>query len=110
MLPCLLCLVRYAGNLDTKKRTVQTDDQFHAAYPDIRRDWKAVLDRFARGPVVISYIPPGMDTYDAVTMEGLAEAIHQMMFESETYAQIPLLLHTLATNEDWTPIVKDYNE
>jgi hypothetical protein len=51
-----------------------------------------------------------MDTYDTVTMEGLAEAIHPLLFESETYAQILFLIHTLAANEDWTPIVKGCNE
>jgi pimeloyl-ACP methyl ester carboxylesterase len=86
------------------------DDKCHAAYPNIHRDWKTVFDRLSKGPVVTSYIPPGMDTYATVTLEGLAEAIHQMMFESQTYAQIPFLIHTLAANEDWTPIVKSYNE
>jgi hypothetical protein len=32
------------------------------------------------------------------------------MYKSGTYVQIPFIIHTLATNEDWGPIVKSYNE
>jgi pimeloyl-ACP methyl ester carboxylesterase len=88
----------------------EQDEKCHAAYPDIRGDWKKILDRLAKGPVVTSWIPPGAHMPDTVTMEGLAEGIHQLMFKAGTYVQIPSLIHTLAINENWTSIVKSYNE
>jgi pimeloyl-ACP methyl ester carboxylesterase len=88
----------------------EQDEKCHAAYPDIRGDWKAVLDRLAKGPVVTNYTPPGATTPAQVDMDGLAGAIHNLLYESGTYAQIPSLIHSLATQEDWTPIVKTYAE
>lgn len=88
----------------------EQDEKCHAAYPDIRGDWKKVLDRLANGPVATSYIPPGMDTAASLSMEGLADGVHQLMYQSGTYVQIPFLLHTLATTEDWGPVVESYQE
>ena len=88
----------------------EEDEKCHAAYPDIRGDWKKILDRLAEGPVVTTYIAPGQDTPVSVTLEGLADAMHQLMYKSGTYVQIPSLIHVLSTNEDWTPIVESYAE
>ena len=86
----------------------EQDEQCHAAYPDIRRDWKRVLERFADGPVATSYIPPGMDAPASLPMDNLADGLHQLMYKSGTYVQIPYMIHTLATTEDWGPIVESY--
>jgi hypothetical protein len=51
-----------------------------------------------------------MDAPAALTMEGVADGVHQLMYQSGTYTQIPLIIHTLATTEDWTPVVKSYAE
>lgn len=88
----------------------EQDEKCHVAYPDIRGDWGKVLDRLAKGPVDTSYIPPGMDTAAALTMEGLADGVHQLMYKSGTYVQIPFIIHTLATNGDWGPVLKSYQE
>jgi pimeloyl-ACP methyl ester carboxylesterase len=88
----------------------EEDEKCHAAYPDIRGDWKRVLERLANGPVVTDYIPTEQDTPVSVTTEGLADAMHQLMYKSGTYVQIPFLIHMLAANEDWTPVVKSYAE
>lgn len=88
----------------------EQDEQCRTKYPDIRRDWQAVRSRLAKGPVVTSYTPPGADAPAQVDMNGLANALHNMMYSSGTYVQIPYLVHTLATSEDWTPVVKTYAE
>ena len=88
----------------------ELDEKCHAAYPDIRGDWKKVLDRFADGPVATSYIPPGMDTPASLPIDNLANGVHQLMYTSGTYVQIPFMIHTLATTEDWGPIIKSYEE
>jgi hypothetical protein len=96
--------------LDQVLAYCEQDETCHAAYPNIRGDWKKVLDRFADGPVATSYIPPGMDTPASLTMEMLADGVHQLMYQSGTYGQIPFLLHTLATTEDWGPVIQSYQE
>jgi pimeloyl-ACP methyl ester carboxylesterase len=88
----------------------EQDEKCHAAYPDIRGDWKTVLDRLAKGPVVTSYQPDGATEPAALTMAGLADGVHQLMYKSGAYVQLPFLIHTLAASEDWTPVVKSYNE
>ena len=86
----------------------EQDEKCHAAYPDIRGDWTTVLERFADGPVATSFIPPGMDTPASLTMDMLADGVHQLMYTSGTYVQIPFMIHTLATTEDWGPIIESY--
>jgi pimeloyl-ACP methyl ester carboxylesterase len=94
--------------LDQVLAYCEQDEKCHGAYPDIRGDWKKVLDRFADGPVATSYIPPGMDTPASLTMEGLADGIHELMYKSGTYVQIPFIIHSLATTEDWGAVIKSY--
>ncbi len=86
------------------------DERCHTAFPDIRGDWQAVRDRLAKGPVVTSYQPAGAPKPASVTMNDIANGIHQLMYKSGTYTQVPLLIHNLATKEDWTEIVKSYSE
>ncbi len=88
----------------------EQDVPCHAAYPDIRADWQVVRGRLAKGPVVTSWIPPGMTAPDQVSMVGLAKAIHNLLMGDGAYAVVPGLIHSLAAHEDWTQIVKSFNE
>jgi pimeloyl-ACP methyl ester carboxylesterase len=90
----------------------EQDEKCHAAFPDIRGDWQAILDRLAQEPVIANLAPPGETTPVQVTVavNDLADAIHNLMFKSGTYMQIPFLIHMLATHEDWTEILKSYAE
>lgn len=87
----------------------EQDEKCHGAYPDIHGDWKAVLARFDKGPVATNYIPPGASEPFKQTKVGLESGVHQLMYEGN-YGQVPFIIHTLATNEDWTPVVRSYNE
>ncbi len=87
----------------------EQDAKCHAAYLDIRGDWKAVLARFDNGPVPTSYIPPGATERFKQTKMRLEAGIYNLMYEG-SYGQVPFIIHTLATNEDWTQVVKSYNE
>jgi hypothetical protein len=95
--------------LDQVLAYCELDEKCHAAYPDIRRDWKTVLERLAEGPVTLDYIPPGADAPVAVTMDDFVVAIHDLMYKSGTYVYIPSVVHALAANEDWTPIAKNFS-
>jgi pimeloyl-ACP methyl ester carboxylesterase len=87
----------------------EQDEKCHAAYPDLRGDLKAVLDRLTKGPVVTSYTPPGRTEPVSLTKIDFEAGIHQLMYTGD-YGQIPFIIHTLAANEDWTPIAKRYSE
>ncbi len=96
--------------LDQVFTLCEQDEKCHAAYPDIRGDWKAVLDRLAKGPVVTSIIPPGADAPFQVTKDIIVSGAHSRMKESGGYAALPSIIHTLATNTDWTAIVKSLSQ
>ncbi len=83
----------------------EQDQKCHAAYPDIRGDWKTIVDRLAKGPVVTRYIPPGATAPVSVTLADLAPSIYNSLYAG-TYSQIPIVIHELATHEDWTPILQ----
>lgn len=88
----------------------EQNEKCHTAYPDIRGDWKTLTERLAKGAVATSYIPPNGTQAVTVDMDGLADAIHNLMFNFSTYMQIPFLVHSLAVSQDWTSIVKAFYE
>ena len=85
------------------------DEKCHAAYPDIRSDLKAVLDRLAKGPVITSYQPAGATKPASLSLMDVEDGLYQLMY-SGNYSEIPFIIHTLATNEDWTEFVKNYSQ
>ncbi len=85
------------------------DEKCHAAFPDIRGDLKSVLNRLAKGTVVTSYTPPGGTKPASLSLMDLEDGIYQLMY-SGNYGQIPSIVHTLASNEDWTNFAKSYSE
>jgi hypothetical protein len=91
--------------LDQVLTYCEQDEKCHTAYPDIRGDWKTVLDRLTKGPVVTSYTPPGATAPVSVTLDHLAVSTYNALFNG-TYYQLPSAIHEFATHEDWTPILK----
>jgi pimeloyl-ACP methyl ester carboxylesterase len=87
----------------------EQDEKCQAAYPSIRSDWKIILDRLAKGPVVTSYMPTGATASVSVTLADLAPSAYNSLYAG-TYSQIPLVAHELATHEDWTAILKSTSE
>jgi pimeloyl-ACP methyl ester carboxylesterase len=85
------------------------DEKCHAAYPDIRGELKAVLNRLAQGPVITSYTPPGGTEPVQMTKIDLENGFNQLM-RAGTYGQIPFIIHMLATNADWTQLAKTSSE
>ena len=88
----------------------EQDEKCHAAYPDIRGEWQAVLDRLKKGPVVTSWTPPGADAPAQITKDMIVSGAHSRMKETGGYAALPSIIHTLATNTDWTDIVKSLSQ
>ncbi len=88
----------------------EQDETCHAACPNIRGDWQAVLDRLARGPVVTSFVPAGGTTPAEVTLEAFVDAIHELLKSTGDYEMIPRLVHGLASNQDWTQVLKSFDQ
>jgi pimeloyl-ACP methyl ester carboxylesterase len=88
----------------------EQDQRCQDAFPDIRGDWQAVLNRLEKGPVVTNYVPPGASEPGSLDMDTVANGVHELLFRSGTYGQIPGLIHALAASEDWTAIAKHYSE
>jgi pimeloyl-ACP methyl ester carboxylesterase len=88
----------------------EQDEKCHAAYPDIRGDWKSILNRLAKGPVVTSYTPDGATAPMQVTLDAIAQGAHSLLYKSGGYAMLPSLIHTLAATEDWTQVVKSFDQ
>jgi pimeloyl-ACP methyl ester carboxylesterase len=84
----------------------ERDAKCHVAYPDIRDDWKTVLDRLTKGPVFTGYTPPGATAPVSVTLDDLAPSVYNSLYAG-TYSQIPFVIHELATLEDWTPLINN---
>jgi pimeloyl-ACP methyl ester carboxylesterase len=106
-LPYAQMLPRAAQSaLDQLLTYCEQDEKCHTAYPDIRGDWKTVLDRLTNGPVVTSYIPPGMTAPVSVTLDHLAVSTYNALFNG-TYSQIPSAIHQFATHEDWTSLINN---
>jgi pimeloyl-ACP methyl ester carboxylesterase len=88
----------------------EQDEKCHAAYPDIRGDWQAILDRLSKGPVVTRFTVPGETKPYQVSKDELIASALNLLYNSGTYTTIPNSVHTLATTVDWTPLVeKSYN-
>jgi pimeloyl-ACP methyl ester carboxylesterase len=85
----------------------EQDEKCHAAYPDLRRELRALLDRLSKGPVVTSYVPDGQTEPVSLTLSDMENGIHELMVEG-SYDKVPFMIHTFATHDDWTPIVKGY--
>lgn len=99
-----------AAALEQTLAACEQDEKCRAAFPNIRADWQAVLERVSKGPVVTTYTAPGASAPSEVSMDVLASALHSLLYKSNGYAVIPGLLHQLASLEDWTPVVKSVTE
>jgi pimeloyl-ACP methyl ester carboxylesterase len=87
----------------------EQDENCHAAYPGMPGDWKVVMNRLSRGPVTTNYTPPDGSQPISVRKADFESGVYQLLYEGN-YSQIPFVIHTLATNEDWTPVVMSLSE
>jgi pimeloyl-ACP methyl ester carboxylesterase len=88
----------------------EQDEKCRAAFPDILGDWNTILNRLSKGPVTTSYTPAGSTTAEVWDTTMLVTTIYNLMFLSGTYIKIPFMIHSFATNQDWTEIVRNYEE
>jgi pimeloyl-ACP methyl ester carboxylesterase len=78
----------------------------HAAFPQIRDDWKNVLAQLERQPAHVDYSPPGKAPTRVEIQRGVfAEKIRTWMYGRDKAARIPLIVHQAAAG-DFAPFLR----
>jgi pimeloyl-ACP methyl ester carboxylesterase len=85
----------------------EQDAACHGAFPQIRDDWKNVLEQLEKQPARVEYSPPGKSAPTTVEIQRgvFAEKIRSWMYGRDRAARIPLIVHHAAAG-DFTPFLQ----
>ena len=91
--------------LDLTLGGCEEDAACHAKFPDVRKDFQAVMDRLSQGPVEVEVPHPktGKVTPVRLSREVVAEGIRNVLYSAEASAALPVLFHQAAAG-DWKPL------
>lgn len=83
------------------------DEACRAAFPDLRAEAKAVLEKLTRGPVevVLKNAQTGENIPLKLSRDLAAEAVRYMLYQPDAASRIPLYIH-LAASGDFAPLAK----
>jgi pimeloyl-ACP methyl ester carboxylesterase len=83
------------------------DAACRAAFPDLRSDVKAVLERLLRGPVEVEIKHPrtGAPMRVKLSRDLAAEAVRYMLYQSGAAGRVPLFMH-LAAQGNFAPLAE----
>jgi pimeloyl-ACP methyl ester carboxylesterase len=86
----------------------EQDAACHAAFPQIRGDWKNVLAQLEKQPARVEYLPPktAAPTTVEIQRDVFAEKIRTWMYGRDTGARIPLIIHHAAEG-DFAPFLRE---
>jgi pimeloyl-ACP methyl ester carboxylesterase len=90
-----------ARAMDLLLAECEQDAACHAAFPQIRDDWKNVLAQLEKQPARVEYSPPGKSAPMTVEIQRgvFAEKIRSWMYDRDRAARIPLIVHHAATGD-----------
>ena len=96
-----------ARAMDLLLTECENDSACHAAFPQIRDDWKNVLVQLEKEPARMEYSPPDKSAPTGVEIQRgvFAEKIRNWMYDRDKAARIPLIIHH-AADGDFTPFLK----
>jgi pimeloyl-ACP methyl ester carboxylesterase len=85
----------------------EQDATCHAAFPQIRDDWKNVLAQLEKQAARVEYSPPKNATPTAVEIQRgvFAEKIRTWMYDRDQAARIPMIIHHAAEG-DFAPFLQ----
>ena len=85
----------------------ERDARCNAAFPQIRDDWKKVLEQLEKQPARVEYSPPGKSAPTTVEIQRgvFAEKIRTCMYRRDQAARIPMIVHH-AANGDFVPFLQ----
>jgi len=86
----------------------EKDPACHAAFPQIRDDWKNVLAELEKQPARVEYSPPDKSATATVEIQRgvFGEKIRSWMYDRNKAARIPLIVHH-AAGGDFAPFLKE---
>ena len=86
----------------------EQDAACHAAFPQIRDDWKNALAQLEKQPARVEYSPPNKSASTTVEIQPgvFGEKIRTWMYERDKAARIPLIVHH-AAGGDFAPFLKE---
>jgi pimeloyl-ACP methyl ester carboxylesterase len=94
--------------LDLLLAECAADSACRQAFPEIEREWDALLARLGREPARVEYSPP--DKSGPVTLEIqrdiFAEKIRNLLYSRASAARVPLLVHS-AAHGDFGPFLEE---
>jgi pimeloyl-ACP methyl ester carboxylesterase len=96
-----------ARAMDLLLAECEQDTACHAAFPQIRDDWKNALAQLEKQPAHVEYSPPGKSAPTTVEIQRgvFAEKIRSWMYGRDKAARIPLIVHHAAAG-DFTPFLQ----
>jgi pimeloyl-ACP methyl ester carboxylesterase len=79
----------------------QMDPACNAAFPDLRREWNAVMDRFEKGPVQVTRRDPSTGKTRRVDLHRgpFAEAFRTLLGVTALQREVPLIIHRAAAGD-----------
>ena len=85
----------------------ERDAKCKAAFPQIRDEWKKVLEQLEKQPARVEYSPPGKSAPTKVEIQRgvFAEKIRTCMYRRDQAARIPMIIHH-AANGDFVPFLQ----
>ena len=83
------------------------DEACNKAFPNVKSDAKAVLDRLMKGPVDVEFQPQGSTSPIKVSLsrDVAAEAVRYMLYSPGGASRVPLFLH-LAAEGNFVPLTQ----
>ena len=83
------------------------DEACNKAFPNIKSETKAVLERLLKGPVEVQFQPRGSETPVKVSLSRdlAAEAVRYMLYNPGAATRIPVILH-LAAEGNFAPLAQ----
>jgi len=93
--------------LDLLLNECEQDAACHAAFPQIREDWKNTLAQLEKEPARVEYSPPKTRAPTTLRIERdvFAEKIRTWMYGRDKAARIPLIVHH-AADGDFAPFLQ----
>jgi pimeloyl-ACP methyl ester carboxylesterase len=85
----------------------ERDARCNAAFPQIRGDWKKVLEQLEKQPARVEYSPRDKSAPTTVEIQRgvFAEKIRTSMYRRDQAARIPMIIHH-AANGDFVPFLQ----
>jgi pimeloyl-ACP methyl ester carboxylesterase len=96
-----------ARAMDLLLSECEQDAACHAAFPQVRDDWKNVLAQLEKQPARAEYSPSGENAPTTVEIQRdvFAEKIRNWMYDRDKAARIPLIVHHAAAG-DFAPFLQ----